>query len=246
MSVSAPSFSESESMSVSITETPEFKAALAEEIAKAIPTLRDTILQSLGDLNVSPSAGVDRGFAEALAISIAELTDQGTGRGKKVSPEVIRFRAESRERMVNLIEQAKADGRMPSYRLLNKIYFDEVLVDPVWVNPVTKAPEATEVDWPGIPNEAMQPINEVAEEIFREFKNSIGNYAHPVKDEKMGITPGGLVVKGGAVQHRRELKIEPDFTPNEGGLSIKHKGKPGQYKEVRILGHVAAPARQSA
>jgi len=148
--------------------------------------------------------------------------------------------------MLDLLVSARAEGRVASYELRNKVYLDEVLVDPIYMGP-DKAPHPTQIDWPGVPNEAMVPINDTARDIHAAFIESIGSVVklEGISDEKLGVTPGGLVVKGGAVQQRRELgNMGPQPDPQAEGLRLRHKDNaPGNHKTIRVLGTVAAPAR---
>ena len=83
-----------------MTETAEFKAAVQAAVAAALP---DILAQIKGS---AAAEGGDEGFARALAMEIAQLSDQGTGR-KRVAPEVIAARDAARKRMVTLIAEAQ-------------------------------------------------------------------------------------------------------------------------------------------
>lgn len=234
-----------------ITETPEFHKAVGDAVAAAIPALKQSILANIaaarGDAT-APAQGTDQAFAEGLAMALAQLTDQGTGR-RRVAPEVMRARAEAADRMMKLIIKAHADGKVPGYRLKAKCYLDEVLIDPVWIAPDhTQRP--TEIDWPGVPNSAMVPINEAATEIHKAYSESIGTVPKEdqVTDGPFRVTAGGLVVKGRPVAQRAQTGLRNGAPPTAGeqGLRIRHKEEaPGRFKEVNILGTVAPPAREN-
>src|SRR5208337_1667348 len=177
------------------TDTPEFRAAVAKAAAQAAVIMRDQILADLkasgigaptGPIEPASAPGIpqDRDFAGALAMAIAELTDQG--RTKRLAPEVMRERLAARDLMHKLLMQAKVDWReakrngdkdsdryMPTYELRNKVYLDEVLIDPIWIAP-DHTQRATVIDWPGAPNEAMIPLNDIAKAIHKAFSDSIG------------------------------------------------------------------------
>lgn len=230
-----------------LTETVEFKAAVQHAIDKALPNIVKMIDAARGTVATSD----DTHFAEKMAMAIAQLTDQGTGR-KRIAPEILQQRAKAADRMVKLLIDARAKGNVPSYGMRNKAYLDEVLVYPSYIAP-DHTQHQTEIDWPGVPNEAMVPINEVAKEIFAAYKESIGSIDKVVPDDILSVTPGGLTVRGGSrtMQKNRPLgtmEDRPDQpTSGTGGLSIKHKqNRPGQHKEINVLGTVAAPARQQA
>lgn len=228
-----------------IQELPEFKAAVQEAVLAMVPALLTQLGEARGEAPDTAKSNDDKAFAEKLAMAISELTDQGTGR-KRVAPEIIEARSKARARMTALIIEARAAGLVPSYQLRNKVYLDEVLVDPVWVDANRQA-QPTVIDWPGVPNEAMSPANDVAEGIYAAFSESIGSVApeHRIPEERLGITPNGLVVRNGAVQAKRDIgNIVNSGAPIGEGLRLKHKeAGPTQHKEIRVLGSVAAPAR---
>src|SRR5208282_5160592 len=247
------------------TDTPEFRAAVAKAAAQAAVIMRDQILADLKASGIgapagpieAPAPGVpqDRDFAGALAMAIAELTDQG--RTKRLAPEVMRERLAARDLMHKLLMQAKADWRecmrsgdreraaayMPAYELRNKVYLDEVLIDPIWIAP-DHTQRATVIDWPGAPNEAMIPLNDVAKAIHKAFSDSIGTVpqALQVPDEagkQLYATPGGLVVHGRAPARRATgMRQTEDSGPVGEGLNIRHRGGAGQFVETHILGTV--------
>lgn len=229
-------------------EQAEFDAKVEERVLSLVPTLVAQMQAARGD---TPAASIeqpsvanssDMAFAEKLAMAISQLTDQGTGR-RRVAPEIIEQRAKAREKMGHLIIKARAEGLMPSYKLRNKVYLDEVLVDPVYMDAATKTPKPTEIDWPGVPNEAMVPVNDSAKEIYAAFMEAIGSVVKVVSEDTFGVTVNGLVVKNGAVQPRRALP-SGDHQATSQGLNIKHKQNvPVEQREVRVLGTVAPPAR---
>jgi hypothetical protein len=231
-----------------ITESPEFKAAVAAAAADAVQGIMAALTagREVHGTAELPAASIDNKFAEGLAMALAQLTDQGTGR-KRVAPEVVRQRAEARSLMENLIIQARAEGRVPRYQLRNKVYLDEVMVDPNWVNPASKAVEKTEIEWPGVPNEAMVPMNEVAKEIFAAYIESIGSVISVVPAVPQYVTPNGLTINGRAPARRgTNLTSTDQAAPVGQGLRVAHKDVPGQYREINVLGTIAPPARQSA
>lgn len=225
-----------------IVDTPEFKGAIEkvkQEAAKAVTAALETARISAGS---SPQEG-DTNWAETFAMAIAKLTDQGTGR-QHVAPEILRSREIARARMAELIIAARAEGKVPSYRLTSKVLLDNQLVDPFWIDRNHIA-QPTEIDWPGVPNEAMQPLNQVAEDIFAAFMNSIGSVSKLQQDAltaDLSVTAGGLTVRGNL--NKRSVK-EIVHEESEKGLVLRHKDQPGRYKSVNILGSIANPAQQT-
>jgi hypothetical protein len=264
-----------------ITDTPEFKAAVQTAVAQAVAqSVKDEVAKIIGTLKqegaeVSPS---DKRFAETLAMAFAQLNEQGNGR-KYVDPQILRERGESRERMKIAIVQARKDhqaainnlvdstGRtptdaelakiakkhMPSYRVVAKTLLDNQVVEPMWVDNSHTA-QPTEIDWPGVPNEAMMPLNDVAKAIFAEFMGSIGSRPASVLgavpdgtlDLEYGITAGGLVVTAGAIprQNRRPSEGRVLKEDDGEGLNLHHKGQPGRAAPIHVLGTIAPPAQK--
>jgi hypothetical protein len=183
-------------------------------------------------------------------MEISQLTDQGSGR-KRVPPDVLRAREVSRDLMVKLIAQARAAGRKATYRVKAKTLLCDRVVEPFWIDNLHTA-QPTIIDWDGIPNDAMVPENKTATAIFEAYKGWIGSTERVVPEDALAITPGGLVVHGGAASissGRRQVKQEEapqaGQPATEGGLNVHHKNEPGRYVEKRILGSIADPARQS-
>lgn len=264
-----------------ITDTPEFKAAVQTAVAQAVAqSVKDEVAKIIGTLKqegaeVSPS---DKRFAETLAMAFAQLNEQGNGR-KYVDPQILRERGEAREQMKVLIVQARKDhqsaindkvertGRsptdpelrdiaakhMPSYRVVAKTLLDNQVVEPFWVDSAHTA-QPTQIDWPGVPNEAMLPLNDVAKVIFAEFQASIGSRPASVlgavpdatMDLDYGVTAGGLVVTAGAIprQNRRPSEGRTLAEADGTGLSLHHKDKPGRAAPLHVLGTIAAPAQK--
>lgn len=236
--------------SMNVAETPEFRAAVAEAAKTAVAEALAAAREAVG----TPTNISDTSWAETFAMAIAQLTDQGTGR-RRVAPQILKQRQQARDLMVRLIIEARADGRVPSYRLTNKVVLDDQLVDPAWIDKNHTA-QPTEIDWPGVPNEAMVPINDTARAIFTAFRDSIGSVDKDDADVlgrlnggPLSVTPGGLVVKTSRAGGKRSLQAQVDAHngANGGGegLSLRHKDQPGRYKEVKILGTIAKPAQQS-
>ena len=242
-----------------ITETPEFKKAVADAVAAAVPD----IVARLTAGGATTSA--DQGFAERLSMAIAQLTDQGTGR-RHIAPEVLRAQSAQRKKMLDLIleariawSEARARGdeaamaaAMPTYTLRAKVFLDEVRVDPFWIDSKTHMQMPTQIDWPSVPNEAMIPANDVAKTIFAAFSGSIGTLQEIDRqpEAQYHTTRGGLVVKGPpprGVPQTGAGSRTPGQPESGEGLRIKHRGDGmGEFKELRVLGTVAQPARQSA
>lgn len=229
-------------------ETPEFKAAVGEAAAAALRTLVDE-MKAAQSADAKPATA--DGLLSGLALELAELTSQNSGR-KYLAPEILRQRAAAGERMMDLIKQASTKRQLPTYRLTNKVHLDDQVVEPFFVGPDHVA-RPTEIGWPHVPNDAMVPINETAKAIYTEWLASVGNIEKPVADARLGITAKGLVVKGGAVQNKREVGNPQfgqntmegtDFTDKPSGLTIAHAHQAGQQSPTHILGTIQPAATQ--
>lgn len=180
---------------------------------------------------------------DALAMAIATLTDQGTGR-KRIAPEEMTKRDKARERMTDLIEKANRDQSEPAYKLRHIVYLGERRVNPAWIDERHRQ-QATEIGWYGVPNEAMEPMNDVAKAIYAAFEESIG----AVGKRDLGavsVTASGLAIIKGAAQipeaeHTGQTSGRGNMAP-----TIRGRGAPAPAVETNILGTIMPPARQVA
>lgn len=236
-----------------VTQSPEFQTALA----KAKDELRGELLSALQQAKGieaapapanAPAAPVDfsdEKWARGLALAISELTDQGTGR-KRVAPEVLVAREEARKTMITLLVQARANGEVPAYQLTGKVYLDEMLVDPMWIGADHRA-RPTEIDWPGVPNHAMKPINDVAQGIFEQFLKWTGQVVVvPGTAQDSWLTSGGLVVKGAGPRSASRGEAPHTGADHVAEVGLKIRGRGASATPARVLGTVAAPPQQNA
>ena len=232
-----------------LAETDEFKAAVAQAVAQSVTELAERLKENR-ERSGTETESSDPTWMRALAMEISQLTDQGTGR-RRVAPEILRARQIARENMTNLIIKARAEGKTATYRVRAKTLLADRVVEPFWIASDHSA-QPTIIDWDGVPNEAMVPENKTAKAIHDAFMESIGNSVRVVPEDALAITPGGLVVHGGAAgisNGKRQVQGEAKQTgtekANEQGLNIHHKNEPGRFVEKNILGTIAQPARQT-
>lgn len=250
----------------SMASSPEFQRAVADQVAASLETLLPKLAEARVTAGAAPE-GADRSLMRELALSLAELTTQGSGR-VKVSPDVMHKREMAREKMVALIIEARAEKKVPTYHLVNKIFMNNRIIEPFWVHPATKAVENTEIDFWGIPSEAMVPVNDTAKAIFIAYKDSIGTI-HGVTGvanglpgvDALGVTPAGMVIRNSAATdvRRRAVELPTVDLPKEGPMSsayevddhdfqpmsLKQDAQKGQYKDINVLGTIQQPARQT-
>lgn len=231
------------------TESPEFQAAVAKVANEAVQSMLAGLTPKVEAAGMSGQPGT-QDWMQTLAVTLAEIGSQGTGR-KAVAPHILQQREACRSQMVDLIIAARAARRAPKYQLRNKVVLAERVIEPFWITSDKKT-KPTEIDWYGIPNEAMVPINETAKAIHKEFMDSIGTVEKVAPEERLGVTPGGLVVRNAAVTDTMARRA-PGEAPHVGdgkddsadGLVIHHEDEPGRYKTVKVLGTIQEPARQT-
>lgn len=253
-----------------MTASPQFQEAVNTAVQAAIGPLMMQ-LEAARAIAGTANQSVDKGLMADLAMSIAELTTQGTGR-VKVSPEVMRMRQDAREKMVNLIIEARAKGTDPHYTLRNKITMNEG-----WVGGVYRGDRLVEPFYQGqdklahptiicsydIPNDAMVPHNDVAKEIFAAYRESVGNVVGHSKaanqlppEDKLGATPGGRIVRNGAITNAVQ-RATPERPQWEDGKmpayeeeqqphkpSVLHESH-GPEKRINVLGTLMPAAKRA-
>lgn len=267
----SPTQSESpETENPALTETPEFKAALAAAVADAVKDQKDQLDGVITDLRhmvatvQTPAAGPQDASTEqlfrGLALAIAEIADQGTNR-KRVAPEILAGREMARQKMGELIMEARKlpKDRQPRYRLVAKVYIKEQVVDPYQRNH-DKRMVPTEIVFTGAPNEAMRPLNQSAKDIYAQFVASIGGVAAVRSAPPAWMTDQGLVIMGAGPASagarglaKGPVDLDPDSIPDVGNggtadsddFEVLDQDDP-RLPEIRVLGTVAAPARRTA
>ncbi len=246
------------------TDTPEFKIAVADAATAAAQLAVEEMLRKMGqplavgpggvpDTTLNPSgvtpASMDSmALLQGLALAIAEVSDQGTSR-KRVAPEVLNARAKARVRMEEMVKEAKAlpadSTEIPIYELTGKIYFDEHFVDP-YFRDTDHVVKRRRIQWDGVPNEAMLPVNDRAHAIHQAFLDSIGTVVKTAPTAT--VTAKGLTIMGPSVRGKMVATVGADLGMAESGSRFRTLGetKPGQVTEVAVLGTVAPRARQVA
>ncbi len=244
---------------VPVTETDEFKKAVSEAVAQQLPELtalavRDAVgsiqaelIARLGTAAPSNGGGVSSTDAtdliSRLALEISTLNDQGNQR-RRVAPEVMQARGQAHERAVKLLEKVRQEKLKPEYFLVSKVYLNERFIEPFMRPQVGKPPERTQIQWTGMPNEAMRPVNDIAKAIYTEFMASIGSPTQMVQTadrRPIHMTYNGLVVKGDPPARQDAAGAILPFADD---LKIQTQDDPNA-PEIHVLGTVAAPAKQN-
>lgn len=224
---------------------------IAAGIAKGLVTLQESIRKDvLGELDKArEAAGLpaavgavqlakDKTFADALAMSIAEIANQGIGKPAPIPPETLeRWRAAHAE-VLALLADAHVKGEDAHYRVTKTMFLNETRVEPQWHNPKEHKMEDMIIRWNDIPNEWMEPANEIATKIHAAYMTSIGTAPTKRAD------PATPWVRS---EKRLFLGMSPDqreaHSPNS--LDPRLHGRGAEAKTKFILGTVANPATLS-
>lgn len=179
----------------------------------------------------------EKSFADALALSIAEIANQGIGKPAPVPPETLeRWRA-ARAEVVMLLSDAHTKGEDAHYRVTRTMFLNETRVEPQWHDPKTHKMEDMIIRWNDIPNEWMEPQNELAAKIHEAYMTSIG-----LTVTKAQISPTPWVRS----EKRLFLGMSPEEreAQNRGGMDPRlHVGRGGPMQATKaILGTVQPPA----
>lgn len=232
----------SEMVTLTKAELNRMMAEAAKSAASEVATeLLAKAAKDDGGGKAAPDMATFASMFDRMAMAIAEISDQGTAR-KRVAPEVLAARARAHERMIKLLNAAREDGDEPEYRLVAKTYLSERFIEPFMPGP-DKRPIPTEIIWKGAPNQAMRPLNKVAKAIYAAFQESVGTQEklNGVDNRPFAMTPGGVVVKGLPAAARRD--IPQDLLADD--LIMPGGNIDPTASHVRVLGTVAAPARQN-
>lgn len=219
-------------------------AEMLPEIVSAVsPQLTTDILAQLEAARAAaPGGGTpstpegDKGFASALALAIANLSSQGTGKADYVPPAVLEERAKHHKRMIDLVVEAKAAGNTPKYRVLKPVYFNETKIMEQWFDPADRKMKDTFIWWDQLPSNALEPANDIATEIFAAFSQSLGDVPDKRNDP---VTPWV----------RTDKRLFRGMSPEQreqstGGMDLRvaGQGAPRDASHKHILGNVAPPS----
>ena len=206
---------------------------VAEEVAKQVALIKESL--------ATAGATGDAPWMQALALQIATLADQGTGR-KRISPEEMTKREKARERMTQLIIDARVAKKIPTYKLRSTVYLGERKIQPIWIDHEHHQ-QPTEIGWYDVPNEAMEPLNDEAKGIYTAFAESIGA-VKPRAVGKIKVSAGGLTIMQGPQFVESPQATPGELPPEQVAPIIRGRGAPLPLMETHILGTLMPPARQ--
>ena len=237
-----------------VVETPEFEAAVAaqvqEQVSAAMEKLKvDMLAAAAPGLQPPVPGGVPvTGTAidllsdvlSKLSMNMAAIGQQGQ-RQRPLSPDEVASREASMDRLKDLILACREEGApRPEYKLIAKTNINERMLEPYKMMP-NKTVVQTEIIYTGVPNDAMVPLNRVAEQIFAAWRGTTGGATIlvPTADVRpLWVTAKGLVVKGDPPK-RQFVAAEVPFNDEVVELANGHPGA----TEIAVVGTVARKAR---
>lgn len=236
------------------TSSAEFREALAAGIAAAMPQMIEGLRAQIQIAQGATGSGDQDDPIRRLAMAMADMADQGTGR-VRIAPDELTKRNKALEAMGNLLMEAHAAGDIPEYELLDKIVVADRLVQPF--QDVDGVATPTVIEWSGPPGPVMRPVNLIAKKIFEQYVIYIGGLPDTVngldKNPKW-VTLGKVTVKTSANARFREpprrqvgnfadSNVGEAFSPEPEGphFEVKRPQDP-RSREVNILGTVAKAA----
>jgi hypothetical protein len=221
-------------------------STLAEEKVKAllpsiVAGLTVELAKMRGDLGpaaaplTAGSKTETAALLEGLAHAMSKAADPGNKR-RILAPEIVQERALAREEMKRSILKHHAAGVVPVYRVIRPTFLNDTLIDPQYADPVSKAMLDQEVDWAGVPNQAMLPMNDAAQEIFAFYLKTIG--------AKPGHVISGFKIEGGEVQDAYTAHNDLDAPMVLTGKGEIRRGHAGVVGAVAVSDALAADPRR--
>ena len=143
----------------------------AELQARVDARVKELFQQLAAEASDKPDTGIS-GLMSDLVVAMKKMSDPQSQK-KHLSPEELRLMEEGREEMVRHIMEAHERNEWPRYRLTRKVYLAEQKIEPQVLDASNRKMVPQDVDWRGVPSEAMVPINEAARKIHAAFMKSI-------------------------------------------------------------------------
>jgi hypothetical protein len=217
-------------------------------MAKFMEQIGQARVATGGEAPASAAEG-DRKLADQLAHAMMTASATPSKRAALIAPEERAARDAARQQMIDIIVANNAKGLVPIYRVTRKTFLAETMVDPQFRDPQSKQMVDQEINYRGIPNQAMTPItrppNTESEEarfaagklVYDMYLRSIGN--QPVINANMPsqwVTSGKELLRGNPAPAPSPLaQIAPGDDP-------RRLGPQQGATTVRLLGKTAEPA----
>lgn len=182
----------------------EIKAGIEKGIQEMLPGIIAGLAAQLGSVtagaSVVPSAAMvvgegqvtTKSVVEALAHAMAKAADPANKR-RIVPPEVMERRAKAREEMNRLILENHAAGLQPVYVVVRPTFLNEILIHPQYQDPQTKRMVDQEINWPHIPNQAMQPTGKALDATGQEVQSDAAARVYSLYLATIDAKPGHII-----------------------------------------------------
>lgn len=215
-----------------------------ERIKAMLPGLITTITAEVtqkvimaGGAGAGGAMGADmQGFIRNMAVDLAKIADPRNER-KTVSPELAASREQARQRMLDLIVEARVamqrGEEAPVYTLINKCFLGGIKFEPQQENATTHRMEDVEINWDRVPNQSMRPVCDKAKAIHAAYLDSISNGLGQLTPPPMG----SWVITGNKIRRRGQFAEEP---PVVQGIR-RDQPSARQRKAIPVLGTLAEP-----
>lgn len=226
-----------------VVDTPEFQEAVANAVAAKLDEFKAGLLAAASQPQQGGGAITDvlSEVLSKLSVNLQAVNQQGQYNKPRSPEEILRCEAAA-NRMVDLLAAAREPGaEKPAYKLISKVYLNERFIEPFKI--VDKKAVNQEITWTGVPNDAMQPINEAARAVFNAWRESTGGATVlvPTADQRpLHVTAAGLTVRGEPPK-RQHMAADAAFA-DDLGFANNDPNAP----EVAVLGTVAQKARQNS
>ena len=226
-----------------LMQRPEVQSAIADATAKAVAAVLAKMQLEAGPA-AAPIASVaaalsDRSLVESLALAIGEMNDQGRPNARRtVAPAILAARNNARDAMIAAILRARAMGHVPEYALTANVYLSETWIKATWIAS-DHVERQRRIKWPGVPSQAMRPMDHIAHEIYGHFCESIGASATP--QAKDPLTAGFKILNTDG--------HPPETGHGQGAVgpdAVQIGGRAPQdalIHPIHILGTIAEPAK---
>lgn len=256
-----------------LTQTPEFQMALAAATTEIHDRIMAEVKAMMPKVKAGEKVAEDDGeiqkLARAIAMSNAEIADQGTRR-KRVSPAVLEARNQSMIRMHELLEAAQRlpKSKLPVYRVRSKVYLGDRLIEPFQRLAGGKV-VPTNIIFVSAPNLGMEPVNDAAKEIYDAFIGTISGGDQTINGVKApdpsGAKPlwmtnnGAVIATPTATAREHGMVLEPEMISLDereipdvgdgsrlgGAAEIISVDDPRATK-IPVLGTIAPPATRGS
>jgi hypothetical protein len=246
---------------------PAFKAAVSQAVDAAKDEIRKDLVAevtgSISRMRGTPAehlATGDQSLVQQMVAALLDVVHAGKA-VKPLSPEEVQKRQSARSRLIDLILEVQTTDfdlegapEAPHYRVLNKTYLTDFVIEPFILDPASKAMVPNAIHWTGIPNAALAPINDWAQRIYDAYIESVGGKVKPVDgadSRPRAVGAGGIVVTSMNISaFRQEGQAHPKSPQAVASLragsttdvmGIRNQNDP-RAPTVNVLGTIAPAA----